>query len=94
MPNYVFLMESSPSNLNSIAFYDEVGDAQCYYMAEFGIFFQNQHLPNLDEILVQFCAGIFSHEDLHEAIVNSGVHTGAGQDHDLMQKVVDWLNKP
>jgi len=86
-------MEFSPNNIKALAYYDEVGDAQCFYLPEFPIQFQELQLPNLDDILAEFCAGVFAHEDFHQAIVNIGIDTLAGQEHDLMEKVVEWLNK-
>lgn len=86
-------MDNSPTHIRAIAYYDEVGDAQCYYMPEFALHFDGLYLSNMDDILQAFCAGIFSHEDLHQAIVNTGIDSGAGQEHDLMAKVTEWLNK-
>ncbi len=93
MPKYVFLFEYSPKDINAIAFYDQIGGAQLYYLPEFPRFFVDQNLPNLESVMIPFICNIMSHEDLHEEICKE-VDTLAGQEHDMMDKICDFLATP
>lgn len=93
MVKYIFMTEYSPKNLNAIAFFDQIGRAQCYYLPEFVEFFKDQNIINLEDVLIPFLCGTFAHEDLHEAI-SDVIDTSPEQEHSIMDSICEFMNSP